>query len=140
MIIVQEISALRSWLWAWVLSVSAGESCIALEHSACAGLVCFSRERAAVLLQPKHSRVPAFYSPNTTAYRLFTAQPQPRAVFLQPKRRPVPCVCSPTTAPCRVFAVFLQQNGVLFACFWRLFRVFCLPYFRQALKERTHRA
>lgn len=105
MIIVQEISALRSWLWAWVLSVSAGESCIALEHSACAGLVCFSRETAAVLLQPKHSRVPAFYSPNTTAYRLFTAQPQPRAVFL-------PYFCSKMACYSRVFGVFFAY----FAC------------------------
>ena len=109
MIIVQENSALRSWFWVWVLSVFAGESYIALEHSARAGLVCFSRERAAVLLQPKHSRVPAFYSPNTTAYRLFTAQPQPRAVFLHPTHSPVPCFRRIFAAKWRVIRVFLAS-------------------------------
>lgn len=92
--------------------------------------------------QPPHKRSLAacFCTPLATPHLLFILQAQPRTGFLQPKHNRVPAFHRSTTAPCRVSAVFLQQNGVLFACFWRLFRVFCLPYFRQALKERTHRA
>lgn len=104
----QQNSALRSWLWAWVLSVSAGESCIALEHSARAGLVCFSRERAAVLLslECEHGTLPP---PNchssATQCRVSASHTQPRAAFL-------PYFCSKMACYSRVFGVFFAY----FAC------------------------